>query len=319
MPYKIENIESCFLGLAIGDALGVPVEFRSRSFLKDYSITTMTGYGAWNQPPGTWSDDSSLTFCLAESLVNGYDLNDIGEKFVKWFKQGYWGAHHKLFDIGGTTREALWRVANGLDPHYSGEFEEDSNGNGSLMRIIPASIYFHDLDNETLLERIREVSGITHAHFRSVLSCFIYSKFVIELFKGLEKKQAFTQAIQDINSFIKTKEFNPDETILFKRILENEIMSVEEDLIQTSGYVLHTLEASIWCFLNTQSYGEAVLKAVNLGEDTDTTACVTGGLAGLYYGNNALADEWRQKLAREKDIINLAADFTDCLKKRIFT
>src|SRR4051812_43739522 len=102
MKWKFENITSCFLGLAIGDPLGVPVEFKDRTFLKNNPVKDMLGYGCWNQPPGTWSDDSSLTFCQAESLVTGYDLNDIGKKFLAWYTTGHWGAHYKLFDIGNT-------------------------------------------------------------------------------------------------------------------------------------------------------------------------------------------------------------------------
>src|SRR5688572_8171418 len=97
----IEKVKACFLGLAVGDALGVPVEFRSRGFLKENPVREMLGYGSWNQPPGTWSDDSSMTFCLAQSLITKYDLQNIAARFVRWYKEGYWGAHHKLFDIGG--------------------------------------------------------------------------------------------------------------------------------------------------------------------------------------------------------------------------
>ncbi|MFZ6013607.1 MAG: ADP-ribosylglycohydrolase family protein [Bacteroidota bacterium] len=314
---KYENVKSCFLGLAIGDALGVPVEFRSRSFLKDNPIKEMTGYGAWNQVPGTWSDDSSLTFCLAESLADGYDPDDIGKKFVAWFQTGYWGAHHKLFDVGGTTMEALSRLRNGEDPRFSGELEEGSNGNGSLMRIAPAAIYFHDLSINDFYQRIREVSAITHAHFRSVFACFLYSKYMAALFCGQDKMQAFEKSMGEVKDFAEMNEFNKEEIKRFDRLLNGKIPHDEEDSIQSFGYVMHTLEASIWCFLTTDSFYDAVLKAVNLGGDTDTTGCVTGALAGLYYGEESLPSEWTKRLAREKDIIKLAENFTDSMKKRI--
>ena len=152
MAINFANIKSCFLGLAIGDGLGVPVEFRDRSFLKDFPVKEMLGYGSWNQPPGTWSDDSSLTFCLAESLVNGYSLHDIGKKFVAWYKEGYWGAHHKLFDIGGTTRASIERISAGENPLFSGEPDESSNGNGALMRITPAALYFYNVSDDDGVE-----------------------------------------------------------------------------------------------------------------------------------------------------------------------
>jgi ADP-ribosyl-[dinitrogen reductase] hydrolase len=314
---KFENIKGCFFGFAVGDALGVPVEFRDRSFLKNQPVKDMMGYGTWNQPPGTWSDDSSLAFCLAESLVNGYNLEDIGKKFVSWYSNGYWGAHHKLFDIGGTTRMALARIRDGGNPRFAGELDEDSNGNGSLMRIAPASLYFFNEPDDILYERIKEISSMTHGHFRSVFSCFIFSKYLIELFKGEEKSTALKNTMMSVKDFANEREFNPAELKRFDRILSGSIQAAKDDSIYSSGYVLHTIEASFWCFLTTNSYSEAVLKAVNLGEDTDTTACVTGALAGLYYGVRSIPMMWLATLAREKDIIKLSEDFTESLKKKI--
>jgi ADP-ribosyl-[dinitrogen reductase] hydrolase len=316
---QLKNIESCFLGLAVGDALGVPVEFSSRGSLKLNPVTTMMGHGCWNQPRGTWSDDSSLAFCLAEGLaVDGYNLDRIGERFVKWMKNGYWGAHHKVFDVGGTTRMALQRISDGENPLHSGEFDEDSNGNGSLMRITPASIYFSKESDDELMERMREVSGITHRHFRSVFSCFVFSKFISSLLQGIEKREAYLQSMEEINRYIQTKDFNPDEIKLFKRLLSGGLTDEGEDRIRSSGYVLHTLEASIWCFLHTNDYREAVLKAVNLGEDTDTTGCVTGAIAGLYYGKESIPQDWIEALARKEDIIQLSKDFQKSMDRLIF-
>jgi ADP-ribosylglycohydrolase len=317
MKSRIENIESCFLGLAIGDALGVPVEFGDRAYLGTNPVQSMREYGRWHQPAGTWSDDSSLTFCLAESLLKGYDLNDIGQSFVKWMNTGYWGAHHRVFDIGGTTRVALTRLQKGGDPMSSGEFDVDSNGNGSIMRIAPAALMFHELTNEQLLERVREVSGITHRHFRSVFSCFVYSKIVAKLLIGYSKSNAYQSAVNELNEFIKHNSFHFSEVDLFARVLNGELQNLKEDQIRSSGYVLHTLEASLWCFLTTTSYTEAVLKAVNLGEDTDTTGCVTGALAGLYYGTSEIPVDWIKVLARKDDITNLGRSFKECLQSRI--
>ena len=314
---KFENIKSCFLGLAIGDALGVPVEFRSRSYFKNQPVVDMLGYGTWNQPPGTWSDDSSLTFCLAESLIQGYDLHDIGKKFVAWYSEGYWGAHYKLFDVGGATRASLSIIRDGEDPRFSGEFDEESNGNGSLMRIAPAPLYFCNEPDEVLFQRIQEISTMTHGHFRSVLACVIFSKVMIELFKGVEKSQALQNASALISDLSLKNKFNAGEMKNFDRILSGKIQRVDADQIHSSGYVLNTLEAALWCFLRTNSYRDAVLKAVNLGEDTDTTACVTGALAGLYYGEPSLPEAWLKKLARQQDIVKLSEDFTEAVKSRV--
>lgn len=310
---RINNIKSCFLGLAIGDALGVPVEFRNRAYLKEKPITDLTGYGAWNQPLGTWSDDSSMTFCLAESLTKGYSLDDVANTFTLWMNKGYWGCHHKVFDIGNTTRSALQRVAKGENPKFSGEFDESSNGNGSLMRTIPASLYFMHCNDQLLFENLRDISSITHAHFRSVFSCFIYSKIAIAIFNGLDKEKAYLTAIKEVRLFLEHQNFNPKEISLFNRVLSGKLADVSEEDIESLGYVLHTLEASIWCLLNTDSYPEAVLRAVNLGGDTDTTACVTGALAGLYYGEEGIPKDWISKLVRSQDITILSENFKQSL------
>lgn len=311
-----EKVKGCFLGLAVGDALGVPVEFRDRSYFLDHPVNGMLGYGTWNQPPGTWSDDSSLSFCLAESLAGGYDVTDIGRKYVEWYTNGYWGAHHKLFDVGGATEIALIRIREGEDPRFAGELDEGSNGNGSLMRIAPASLYFSDETDEILFENIREISSITHGHFRSVFGCFIFSIFLAELFKGQVKSAAYKTAIARVNAFAKKNQFNANELKLFERVLTGILGDVEGQAIESSGYILHTLEASVWCFLTTDSYSEAVLKAVNLGGDTDSTACVTGAMAGLYYGSADIPAEWLKVLARKDDIVRLSERFSGSMNER---
>jgi ADP-ribosyl-[dinitrogen reductase] hydrolase len=318
MRSKTENIAGCFLGLAIGDALGVPVEFKSRATLKVDPVTEMIGYGVWDQPSGTWSDDSSLAFCLAESLLHGYDLNDIAQRSARWMQGGYWSAHGDVFDIGGTTRVALGRILEGEDARFSGETEERSNGNGSLMKIAPASLYFANQRDAELYTSIKAISSITHAHFRSVFGCFIFSIYIGELLKGAEKNIALKNTAVRARDFARKQAFNEREVALFIRILEGMIPSLREEEIYSGGYVIHTLEASIWCLLTTTSYKDAVLKAVNLGDDTDTTACVTGALAGLYYGYSSIPFQWCELVARKSDIIKLANSFQDCLQKKIF-
>jgi ADP-ribosyl-[dinitrogen reductase] hydrolase len=193
----------------------------------------------------------------------------------------------------------------------------ESNGNGSLIRIIPAALYFCDLNDTELYERVKEISSVTHAHFRSVFSCFIFSKYVIELLKGNNKINALAKIGNEAIHFARNNSFNESEVKLFERILSGSIHHTSEDSIRGSGYVLDCLEASLWCFLTTDSYADAILKAINLGEDTDTTGCVTGALAGLHYGDENIPMLWSIKLSREKDIIKLAEDFTESLKKKI--
>ncbi|WP_415324694.1 ADP-ribosylglycohydrolase family protein [Chryseobacterium sp. MMS23-Vi53] len=313
----MENaIKSGIFGVCIGDALGVPVEFKTRELLKSFPVENMREFGSWNQPKGTWSDDSSLTLCIAEQLTKAYDLEKIGESFVKWVKYGHWTAHGRLFDIGGTTRHSIARLIKGESARFSGNIFEEDNGNGSLMRTLPLAFYLKDEENiEKLYKTVKEVSSITHGHFRSVFACFIYVIFAIELIKGKDKEAAYLHTQKTALEFAEIQGFNSKEIQLFDRVLKNDISKYDEDTISSGGYVLHSLEASLWCFLNSASYSEAVLKAVNLGEDTDTTGAITGGIAGIYYGFESIPEEWIKVLARKNDIENLCIKLETQLMK----
>lgn len=296
-------------GHAIGDALGVPVEFKSRNYLESHPVTDYTGYGCWNQPPGTFSDDSSMMFCTAQSLCGGYNLENIGSNFVKWYKHGYWGAYDEVFDIGNTTRFSLDRLVKGESALYSGEFEEYSNGNGSLMRILPLVFYlYNEADIEKRYGIVKEVSAITHAHFRSVFSCFVFVTYGIALLRTGSLREAYAAMQQEVHKFIAKKSFNTSEVALFERVLKADVSQFSESSIQSSGYVLHSLESSLWCLLTTTNYNDAVLKAVNLGGDTDTTGAITGGLAGLYYGLEDIPVKYRLALVKTKEIGSLCGE-----------
>ncbi|MBO9728091.1 MAG: ADP-ribosylglycohydrolase family protein [Chitinophaga sp.] len=304
------QITGAFYGIAIGDALGVPVEFKTRSYLSQNPILTLTGYGCWNQPPGTFSDDSSLTFCTAESLLTGYDISHMAQTFVRWAQQGYWGAHNEVFDIGHTTRRALQRVATGTSPRVSGGFEEFENGNGSLMRMIPIAFFLlKEADIHLRYQVIKEVSGITHQHFRSVLGCFIYVEFVRTLLLGGDMQEAYLQMQRSVNAYVAQQSFSTAELKHYERILQQQIAGFSEQQINSSGYVVHTLESALWCLLNTSDYTSCVLRAVNLGGDTDTTAAVAGAVAGLHYGINNISPEWINQVAKSAEIEQLASRF----------
>lgn len=256
----MENkVKAGIFGVCIGDALGVPVEFKKREDLKKSPVTGYLEYMSWNQPKGTWSDDSSLTLCLADELSKGYHLEKIGQSFVKWNKYGHWTAHGRLFDIGGTTRHSIARLIKGESAKFSGNIFEEDNGNGSLMRILPLAFYLKNEENiEMLYQTVKEVSAITHGHFRSVFACFMYVIFAVELLKGKSKKEAYNHMQNIALEYSDIKEFNPKEVELFNRVLKNDISAYPEDEIKSGGYVLHSLEASLWCFLNSENYAEAV-------------------------------------------------------------
>lgn len=294
------------MGLCVGDALGVPVEFSSRAERVKSPVTSMLGYGTWNQPPGTWSDDSSLIFCLAESLCTGFSLDAIASSFCRWHNEGYWAAHGKAFDIGNTTYAAIMRLQQGVPPLEAGGTSERSNGNGSLMRILPLAYCHKTLNFLELIQRVHQVSCITHAHLRSQIACGIYISIAVCLLQEVEPIAAYLQGLQKARAVYSSAEYT-SEMPHFARVFSGEIASLPVNSIHSDGYVIDTLEASLWCLLNSSSYAEAVLKAVNLGSDTDTTACVTGGLAGIYYGIENIPAEWINQIARKEDIINLAA------------
>ncbi|WP_276963381.1 ADP-ribosylglycohydrolase family protein [Chryseobacterium sp.] len=308
----MENkVKAGIMGVCIGDALGVPVEFRSREELKRSPVTKMRALGTHRQPAGTWSDDGSLTLCLADSLCKGYDTEDIALKFLQWYNAEIWTPHGRVFDIGIATSQAIYRIGKGVSPTLCGGNSEFDNGNGSLMRIIPLLFYIKDLPIEKRFDIIKDVSSITHRHIRSILACFIYLEFALEILKGKDKWEAYRTMQKTVREFL---DHNPicsqDEMNKFHRILELKVgkydlvplHTLQEEEISSGGYVLHSLEASLWCFLNSESYSEAVLKAVNLGEDTDTTGAITGGIAGVYYGYENIPQEWIAELERKDDI-----------------
>ena len=300
------EIKSALFGVAIGDALGVPVEFKSREYLQQKPVIDMMGYGTYNQPAGTFSDDSSMTFCLAESLTHDFDLNHIAQNFVKWRDENYWTARGEVFDIGIATNQSLTRLANGEQPEFAGSFSSDSNGNGSLMRILPLLFYIKDLPIAQRYHITKQISSITHGHIRSVITCFYYLEFAREILLGREKFDIYKKLQIEIPDFLASISINQFEISLFDRILKYDISKLKEEEIASSGYVLHTIEASIWCLLTTDNYKDSTLKAVNLGEDTDSTAAVLGGLSGLLYGFDSIPKSWIDQIARKEDIENLA-------------
>ncbi len=306
-------VKDALLGVAVADAIGVPVEFQSRQELAQNPVLDIRGYGTYQQPPGTWSDDSSLTFCLAESLSHTYDLADMAEKFIQWKKGQLWTPHGKVFDIGLTTRtsidqlELILRKGNPADLTYLrySNADEYTNGNGSLMRIMPLLFHLEGKGMEEQFECIWEVSALTHGHIRAALASAIYLRLAEYLRHGHSPLAAYQAMQKDINQYWDRRGVIAKERQLFHRILQGNIQDANIDTIQSDGYVLHSLEAALWCLLREETYEATILSAVNLGSDTDTTAAIVGGLAGLYYGADSIPGHWLRALARLEDIENL--------------
>lgn len=311
VPPHYKTIMGSILGFVIGDVLGVPVEFESRNERKRDAVYEMRAYGTYNQPFGTWSDDTSLLLCLVDSLITGYNINDIAMKYVQFYSKGLWTPYGSVFDIGNTTRIAIIKMMDGGNVLECGGELENDNGNGSLMRILPMAFYVHYLNGKEKYKKIEEVCALTHAHKRSKLACIIYVEYAIQLIKEANKDIAYKRMVECINSNC-GQEYK-EELPHYIRILNMDLASENEDRISSSGYVVDSLEAVMWCILTTDNYKEAVFKAINLGNDTDTIAALVGGLAGILYGYDGIPENWIQCMARKKDIKELICSFAKSL------
>lgn len=309
---QYNKIQDALLGVAIGDALGVPFEFCSSDQMQQNPAKEMIGFGRYKVPAGTWSDDSSLTFCLAESLIEGYDLADMATNFIQWRDANFWTARGYVFDIGITTSDAITSLKKILknkeyealtELKYLGD--EYDNGNGSLMRIMPLLFYIKGMDIAQQFEIIRNVSALTHRHIRAAMCCLIYLRLAEHLLNGKDKVASYLLMQKEILAFWETIDFSANESKLFIRLIENDIRNIPHEALKSGGYVMESIEASIWCFLQRDAYSDVVLTAINLGHDTDTTAAIAGGLAGLYYGAASMPDYWLAAIARLEDIMEL--------------
>lgn len=301
------------IGFAIGDALGVPFEFKTRQQLKDCTITDMKGFGTYNVPKGTWSDDTSMTLATMDSVIQQgkIDTEDMASKFLKWFRKAEYTATGKVFDIGTTTLQALAKYELNIDKARNcGLSDELSNGNGSLMRILPIAYYCYNKNSsdDEVKRIVQEVSSITHSHEISIFGCYLYVKFAIELLKGKSLVESyFTIKTHDYSTF------NKQVVCKYDRILKDEINQLPVDEIKSTGYIVDTLETVFWLVLNSSDYNETIKNAVYLGEDTDTVSACTGGILGIYYGINAINKNWLEDLLKLDYIEKLCKEFDNIM------
>ena len=295
-----DTVKAVLLGHAVGDALGVPVEFTAREKLDRDPVTDMRGFGSYPYPAGTWSDDTSMTLCALEVLAKGtVDFDRIMQNFGEWLMNGAFTASGEAFDSGRTCVRAISRYfRDRTKATESGGTDEYSNGNGSLMRILPVALYavavYGTKDLRPLWRLAAEGSSLTHAHPRSQIACQIYATVLACLIERPTK-----QSIAD--GIAQYRAENGDggaEAACFGRVDAEILKSLNRSEIRSDGYVIDTLEAALWCLLTTDSYAECVLRAVNLGDDTDTAAAVAGGLAGALYGWDAIPKAWLRTLQR---------------------
>ena len=317
-----EKYKGLLIGLAVGDALGVPFEFSIPEELENESFEFMKGFGTYNQPKGTFSDDTSLNLCTIESLIKNYNQYETALLFIKWKDESYWTASNTVFDIGETTEIALTNIKNGIPISNAAIKNESSCGNGALMRILPLVFYCENLSLDEIYQLVEKFASITHGHIRSHMACFYLVLYVHRLlgFKSgpkengsQNKKLCFAKVSKEVEDFFDMREKFKNEKKHFERLfntLPNKLID-----LQNTGYVIHSLEVVLSSFLKYNRYETIVVSTIKLGGDTDTNACIVGGLAGLFYGINNIPKKWRDELIRKDDLINLATKWEKSLTK----
>ena len=337
----MDCIKSGIFGQIVGDALGLPVQFRAREYRDADPVTDMRGDGAFSLPAGSWSDDSSLILATIDGLIESLNKSNLNaenlslnkiidyriimENFSAWYNHGEFTPYGFSYDIGGATRDGIGRYDNGCEPIKSGGIGERDNGNGSLMRILPIAFFIYSLsqkcsfDEDDKMETVHNLSSLTHRHKRSQMCCGIYVNIALEFIENHEKNGGLGLEELIANGINKSKEYycNNDsfkgELHHFDRVFSLNIHNLPRDEIKSGGYCISSLEASIWCLLNNENYKDTVLQAVNLGYDTDTTACIVGGLAGIHYGYDDIPSDWINQLAKLDFIEGLVDNFSNSL------
>ena len=308
-----DNIEyliiNSLFGFAIGDALGLPVEFYQRKSLDKHPIDTFLGNLQHNVPKGTWSDDTSLTLATMDAITKTKEINlyAIMDNFVKWFKSVDFICCDHAFGVGRTCSKAIFKyIKYQIDPKECGGKKESENGNGSLMRMMPIAfyVYYKDIQFEDI---VKDVSSLSHSHEISIIGCLIYVQFFLYLLKTKNKDLAYewTKNTIHLSGYSKTSVSE------YQRILVGDIRTLSREEINSSGYVVDTLEASIWSLFQGDDYLDIVLKAVNLGGDTDTIAAITGSLAGLLY---KVPQELKSELQKPEYIYTIGTSFAKLFK-----
>ena len=297
----MDKIKSVVLGHAVADALGVPVEFCSRGELEDKPVTEMLGFGSYSVPAGSWSDDTSMSLCALASLAKGtIDFDEIMQNFGKWYYNDEFTPSGEMFDVGNTCSSAIHNYhKENCSYKDCGLDDVRSNGNGSLMRIHPFVLFAHYkmMPLKDWEPMIFEASALTHAHERSKLACGIYA-FILMHILAEQNINAVELALKRAALHYQDNE----EYAHYARLFAADFAELDISEIRSSGYVVDTLEAAVWCLLTTNNYKDCVLKAVNLGSDTDTVAAIAGGLAGALYGYEAIPQEWKNTLIKREYI-----------------
>ena len=306
------NSKNGIIGLAIGDAMGLPIKFIEREKLLENPVTCMQSGGTYEKPKGTWSDGTSLSLATMDSIIQSFGISteDMGNRFVNWMQNADYTASGERFEIGRTTFKALSKFEKDRQPFESGLLSEDSNGNGALSRMLPIAYYCYSahLQTKDIYDVVKKACSITHCHEISVLGCYIYVLFAVRLLDGQSKYDSYRE-IQKIGF----SQFSRQSIDAYKRILKHNINELELDEIKSGSYIVETLEAVLWVILHTENYNQAIIGAINLGNDADSIGACTGGLAGIIYGLETINPNWRIDLKKYSYIRAICEEFDKAL------
>lgn len=299
------------MGFVVGDAMGVPLEFKSREELLKKPVTKMMGYGTHNVPEGTWSDDTSMLIATIDSINAKLtiDLDDIALKFVSWKYHADYTPYKEVFDIGTICNSAITKYNEQREnPTACGLKDIMSNGNGSLMRILPIAYYAIEkkLKDFEIIDLVKNVSSITHAHPISQMGCYIYVRFVMFLLNGKDKFSAYS-----MTKCVDYSMFGDEAVEAYSRLIKDDITKYKLKDIKSTAYVVDTLEAAIWVLLKSENYKETIIGAINLGQDTDTIAALTGAMSGIVYGYEQIPEQWLEKIARKEYLMDIFEEFSE--------
>lgn len=297
----IARYRGALLGLAVGDALGTTLEFRAPGTFEP--IDDMVGGGPFGLEPGQWTDDTSMALCLAESLVTtgGFDPVDQCRRYLRWYREGYLSSTGTCFDIGNTTRTGLRRFEETGEPYVTGRVDRMSAGNGSLMRLAPVPLFFARAPLEAL-ERAADSSRTTHAAAVAVDACRYMAGLILGAVGGVGKEDLLSARYCPIPGYWGQHPLAPE----IDEVAGGSFKRRDPPEIRGAGYVVRSLESALWAFHRGESFREGCLLAVNLGDDADTTGAVYGQLAGAFYGDDAVPESWRARLAKRDVITSLA-------------
>ncbi len=288
------------LGLAVGDALGTTLEFKTPGSFKP--IADIVGGGPFGLKPGQWTDDTSMALCLAESLIEkkGFDPVDQLERYVRWYRQGHFSCTGRCLDIGGTTRSALETFMATHDP-YCGSTSPHAAGNGSIMRLAPVPIFYAAQPAEAI-ERSGDSSRTTHGASTCVDACRYMGGLIVGALNGAAKDGLLSDHYAPIPGYWREHPLCPE----IDEIAGGSFKRRNPPEIKGTGHVVRSLEAALWAFRKGNDFREGALLAVNLGDDADTTGAVYGQIAGAYYGYEAIPARWRDMVAMKDVIVGFA-------------